>query len=427
MKRYSHDGLTDLQSLEYSLLNFLLFKPSEDILLLSEIDFHYIESKQVYKRLLDKYQNHEEINPIEFHDFLEKNDSILAHIIVFEPYYNIKPETFNFYFTHLQNMKSKNEFYAIVTSAATNLEKGEEKDSVIAKLSEQIVSLTVGEKIKQERDIDLYREFFDLDKPVSNLNIAYSGLRSLDFYLKNLTGGRLVVVAARPGQGKSALAIQITVNAVLREKKVAYLSLEMGVNEIISRMMANHYEFNVSQLQRGDREEIMALMHAYSAKPFPANCLFLNDNLFKLSAINRKIRELKNEGVEMVILDHIGLIDSEMDATRNDQLGKISRLLKQLTQQLQIPIIALSQLNRASENEKRKPGLSDLRDSGNIEQDADAVIMFAHEADTNDGLKHMNLGLLKNRAGITGWLGPRFVFNGEIQRFSEVMLDVQAR
>jgi replicative DNA helicase len=427
MQRYSHDMLTNLQSLEFSLLNFLLLEPSENILLLSENDFYYIESKQVYKRLLDKYQNQEEINPVEFYDEMAVRDKIIATILVFDPHYPIKKETFHFYLSHFQNMIQKNQAYGVVVNAASSIEKGKDKDDVLASLSEEIISLTSGIKKEGQTDIELYREFFDLERPKSNLHMAYSGLKALDYNLRNLVGGRLVVIAARPGQGKSALAIQIMVNAIVKQKKVGYISLEMGKNEIVSRMMANHYEHDVSELQRGNRATLMSLMNDYSAKPLPANGLFLTDSLFKLSGINRKIREWKNEGVSLVIVDHIGLIDSESDSNRNEQLGRISRLLKQLTQQLQIPIIALSQLNRASENEKRKPQLSDLRDSGNIEQDADAVLMFYHDKVGNDGIKYLDIGILKNRAGVTDWLGPRFAFNGSLQQFSEIMLNVQVR
>lgn len=430
MRKYNPVEIENRKHLEQSLLYYLLLGQSEDIALLSEDDFMYFECKAIFRIALDKYQKGMPFNPLEIHDYFQalKNNEVNVFILSeSNQVYNIIPATYKSYLNYFKKINERDKAYTIIVNAAERLERGEEREGVLLKVTEEIINLTTMNKMNEESDIDLYKEFFNLDKPVNQSHVAYSGLRALDHNLRNLTGGRLIVIAARPGQGKSALAVQIMVNAIFKEKKVGYLSLEMGKNEIICRMMANKYEFNVSELQRGRKETIMDLMTSYSPNPFPAKHLFLNDSLFKLSAINRKIREWVEEGVSLVIVDHIGLIDSEIESTRNDQLGKISRTLKQLTQQLQIPIIALSQLNRASENEKRKPMLSDLRDSGNIEQDADAVIMFYQSNVTNDGIKIFDLGLLKNRAGLTDWLGPRFAFNGCIQRFTEMMLNVQVR
>jgi len=431
MRRYNPVEIDNRKHLEQSLLFYLLMAQSDDIALLSEDDFMYVDCKSIFKVALDKYQKGMPFNPLEIDDHFQaiKNKDISVFFLAeSDKTYFITPTNYSFYFNYFKKINERDKAYTIIVEAAERLERGEEKENVLLKVTEEIISLSVQTKsCEEESDIALYREFFDLEKPISKKHTAYSGLKALDYNLRNLTGGRLIVIAARPGQGKSALAIQIMANAICKEKKVGYISLEMGKNEIISRMMANKYECNVSELQKGQKSTVMDLMTSYSKNPFPANHLFLNDSLFKLSAINRKIREWEQEGIELLIVDHIGLIDSEIDSTRNDQLGKISRTLKQLTQQLQIPIIALSQLNRASENEKRKPMLSDLRDSGNIEQDADAVIMFYQQTVTNDGIKIFDLGLLKNRAGITDWLGPRFAFNGCIQRFSELMLNVQVR
>jgi replicative DNA helicase len=118
-------------------------------------------------------------------------------------------------------------------------------------------------------------------------------------------------------------------------------------------------------------------------------------------------------------VDHIGLVEAE-GGTANERLGLVSRSLKKLAKRLEIPIIACSQLNRRSAVENRKPQLADLRDSGNIEQDADVAIFLHSDDESENGPTRIEIGVLKSRYGRKGWLPQRFEFDGRTQRFCEV-------
>jgi len=151
--------------------------------------------------------------------------------------------------------------------------------------------------------------------------------------------------------------------------------------------------------------------------------IHLDTDTYTLGGIVARLAEWKNQhGIKLGIVDHLGLIEGGDSKSRNDWLGQVSRRLKKAAKQLNMPILAISQLNRQVEQTKRRPVLADLRDSGNIEQDADACIFLHVEANTEDGANGspIEIGLLKNRMGRKGWLSERFAFDGRSQQLREV-------
>jgi len=246
-----------------------------------------------------------------------------------------------------------------------------------------------------------------------------TGLHPLDDRTGGLQAPRLVVVAARPSIGKTALVNQITLQAAAKGHGVGVCSLEMGEAELAIRAMANRYQVNGTALAFGNDSEIKALMERIPDNPVKDLPIWIDADSYNLSAITARIAEWKRKhNIGLAVVDHIGLVEVDGQHSANDRLGAVSRALKKLAKQLQIPVIAVSQLNRNVEKEKRWPTLADLRDSGSIEQDADIAIFLHADAETEgDRLIPMHIGLLKNRVGRKGWLRERFVFNGPTQTF----------
>ena len=230
------------------------------------------------------------------------------------------------------------------------------------------------------------------------------------------------IAAGRPGVGKSALKLQIAIGAALQGRGVGIVSLEMGDAEIGFRALANAVRVNGTALSRGDPEESDRLKRHVGGEELRRlrdAPLWFDFNAATLPEVVSRITAwCRTRKIVLAIVDHIGLIDASGYTTRNDQLGAISRALKRLAMRLSIPILALSQLNRAVERDGRRPTLADLRDSGNLEQDADVVLML-HARD--EAGVEVDVGILKNRSGPKGWLRNSLRFSGREQRFIEVI------
>lgn len=253
-----------------------------------------------------------------------------------------------------------------------------------------------------------------------------SGLPALDRALGGFRTGRLYGLSARPGTGKTALLNQIGFHAARRGRGGLIFSLEMGEDELTIRAMASHAQVNVTRLFSGRRPEADAAFDAMAKLgELP---LWMAPETYSLAGILSQAAYYRNRhGIEWIAVDHIGLVETEKFNTRNDQIGHITRSLKKLAKRLNIAVIALTQLSRNSERENRRPGLHDLRDSGNIEQDLDTAL-FLHCApdDREKAQKPVAIGALKNRGGRVGWLQDTFEFDGATQTFRELAPEVTA-
>jgi replicative DNA helicase len=194
----------------------------------------------------------------------------------------------------------------------------------------------------------------------------------------------------------------------------------MGAEELMIRGLAAYTGKNVGRMFHGYDEEVSAAVTA--AEKMGDLPLWLDADTSDVDSILAQIAVMKHRnGIRWAAVDHVGLVQTRQFNTRNDQIGHITGRLKQAAKRLQIPIIALFQLSRLSEKENRPPGLHDLRDSGNIEQDLDVAIFLHVDADQRDKpQRRVHVGVLKNRSGRSGWLKEEFRFDGTTQTFREV-------
>ncbi len=240
-----------------------------------------------------------------------------------------------------------------------------------------------------------------------------SGWADWDRVATPLKAGEMITLAARPGQGKSALSLQIANKLVYKHHKVLFFSLEMQGEEVVHRMA----------LQRGGREAMFDPKELAKGIREVGQCdsfhLFDNRKQYSMTSIESRSRlHAAKDGIALIILDYLQLITpSDRRIPREQQVAEISRRCKQLAGEVQAPIMVLAQLNREVEKQERRPILSDLRESGAIEQDSDRV-WFIHQ-DQKDGDDDYQLIQAKCRGG-PGGVGMKFKFDKPTFRFSTV-------
>lgn len=247
------------------------------------------------------------------------------------------------------------------------------------------------------------------------------GVPCVDSAIGGFARGQLWTIAARPGVGKTAMALQFGISHGLANRPGLMISLEMQGRELATRALALRSGENVGRLFRGYRDSVTrAEDHACELMAMPFH---IDAHTRSLDPMIARIGQYGNrKGIQWAIVDHIGLVEAKNYPTRNDQVGAVSRSLKTLAMELDIPIIALSQLNRASEKDARRPGLADLRDSGNIEQDVDGAIFMHRTGEHKMGYKtivELEMGVLKNRNGPSSWIEEKIHFDGSTQTFTQ--------
>lgn len=247
-----------------------------------------------------------------------------------------------------------------------------------------------------------------------------TGFHTLDRVIGGFRPGQLVVIAARPGMGKSAFALNIALNTAIRQgTKVGIFTMEMSVEEVLLRMISTKSMVSMDNMLTGhglDQHKRRGIIE--QAEKISRLNVFLDDigtnSPLDLRAKSRRLKA-EEDGLGLIIVDYMQLMSSSRSNMENRQqeISEISRSLKILAKELQVPVIALSQLNRALENrEDKKPRLSDLRESGAIEQDADLVLFIYREArykKTDDNSEQATIIIAKNRHGRTGEVGLRFI------------------
>lgn len=267
-------------------------------------------------------------------------------------------------------------------------------------------------------DLLLWLDKGDADKPIR------TGLSRLD---EKLTGGfrgsKLIIVGARPSVGKSALLSFFAVNALKDGRRVLYISREMAEREIVGRMIStlsgvSQGKMEGRTLSDGDYEAIFK-----SQMLLRANDFWISTKAGTPAAIRRAALRMKAAGgIDLVLVDYLQLLQTDAKVSnRAEAVGEISRALKLLAMELGIPVIAAAQVNRAStQGEDREPKLSELRESGSIEQDADIVFLLHASLNDQDqrGLRSVELIVAKNRQGRLG--RTTLKFDGALMRFMQI-------
>ncbi|MDO5125648.1 MAG: replicative DNA helicase [Ruminococcus sp.] len=271
--------------------------------------------------------------------------------------------------------------------------------------------------------IDTYAHLQEISGPDAELHLgAKTGFSQLDAVTTGLNKSDLIIIAARPAMGKSAFALNIAVNCCKQTMKdVVIFSLEMGKEQLVSRMLSSESLVNNTNLRSGkiSNEEWVKL--AEGTEILSKLPIYLDDGAgINVPQMKAKLRRMRNLG--LVVIDYLQLMSSPNRHTnRVTEVSEITRQLKLMAKELNVPVIALSQLSRSSESRTdKRPLLSDLRESGSIEQDADIILFLYRDAYYEKDSADQTVAeciVAKNRHGTTGtinlsWIGEYTLFRG---------------
>ena len=252
-----------------------------------------------------------------------------------------------------------------------------------------------------------------------------TGFTDLNSLLGGFQKSDLVLLAARPSMGKTALAVNLAVNAAKAGKKVAMFSLEMSKTQIGQRILASFAQMNLSSLFKGELEGQDLVNLITASNELSKYSLHIDDTAaISLIELKAKLRRLKmEEGLDLVVIDYLQLMTTgERIENRVQEISQISRGLKAIAKELDVPVLALSQLSRALEQRPdKRPKLSDLRESGAIEQDADIVMFLYRDYVYNKETENPNLAeviVSKHRNGPIGVVN--LIWKDEYTRFFDV-------
>lgn len=284
---------------------------------------------------------------------------------------------------------------------------------------------------------DAFEEITQLAEQKTTMAGVPTGFKDVDDLFHGFRGGDLVILAARPGVGKTSFALNLAVNAAKAGVAVAFFSLEMSAGQLVQRILCAEARVNLSKIRSGQIAEGDWGAIADASNTLSKLEIYIDDSpglsiLEARAKARRELRHASGQGKGLIIVDYLQLMQppqSRRDGNRAVEVGEISRGLKILGKEMDMPVIALSQLSRAVEMRgKKRPMLSDLRESGSIEQDADIVMfidrsMDEMEAESEDrpDLGQAQLIVAKHRNGATRDID--LAFNPEYTRFMDYIDD----
>ncbi len=306
---------------------------------------------------------------------------------------------------------------------------GEGEASYIAELAEQrIYNIRHGREVKgliplKSALLDLYAKLDEISKSGSEIPGISTGFFELDRQLTGLNKSDLILVAARPGMGKTAFALNLALNGAKASRKaVVVFQLEMSRDQLASRFLSSEALIDSQKLKTGSLDPEDWTKIAMASNALSKLQIYVDDNpAITVAEIKAKCRRL-GDSLGMIVIDYIQLMQSggKRNDNRVQEVAEISRGLKIMAKELNVPVVCLSQLSRAVEGRSdKRPMLSDLRESGAIEQDADIVMFIYRDDYYNDESEDKNIAeiiIAKNRHGSTGtanlqWIGQYTTFS----------------
>ena len=400
-------------------------------------DFYKEAHRVIYECMLKLYNNQSEIDLITLADELRDQGYLddIGGIAYITSLSTIVPTTSNIKY-YINIVKEKSISRQLISAANDIINLGYDSSTKVEDVLENAEKKIFD--ISQERTTNDFQPINQvLTETLSMLEKLYeeksdvtgltTGFRDLNKKINGLQRSDLLLIAARPAMGKTAFALNLVQNAALKgDASVAVFSLEMSKEQLVQRMVAAQSSVELKKIKTGtlaanDWPRITDGMAVLSGAK-----IHIDDTPgIKISELRSKCRKLKIEkGLDLVLIDYLQLMEGEgHNESRQQEIAKISRSLKILAKELDCPVVALSQLSRAPEQRAdHRPMLSDLRESGSIEQDADIVMFLYRDEYYNPDTEKKNIGeviVAKNRHGETGTV--ELVWFGGIQKFADKM------
>ena len=411
---------------------------------LKPIDFYRDDNKYIFEAMVNLYSKSQPIDLITVKDELEGMDMFdkVGGIEYLALLPSKVPTTANVE-KYINIVKEKAMLRGLIKVANEIIELGydptEEIEDVMNEAEKKIFDVmqnkgkTSYSPIKEVL-IESFTKLEELYNRKQQITGVPSGFSELDFMTTGFHGSELILIAARPAMGKSAFALNIAANAALKSNiPVAVFNLEMSKEQLVDRILCSEAMVDSNKVRTGKLEEEDWSKLAGVIGPLSESKIYIDDTPgISVMDIRTKCRKLKMEhGLGLVIIDYLQLVqgsNARKNGTREQEIAEISRSLKILAKELDIPVIALSQLSRAVDSrEDHRPMLSDLRESGSIEQDADIVMFLYRDDYYNKDSEDKDLTeviIAKHRGGSTGkvkllWMGQYTKFANWARGYEE--------
>ena len=411
--------------------------------ILKEEDFYREDNKAIYTAILNLYNRAEPIDIITVKSELESMGKFeqVGGLEYLAELPEKVPTTANA-MKYIKIVEEKSTLRRLIKTANEIIELGysptEDVEDIMEGAEKKIFNIMQEKNQKGYAPIkDVLVESFtkleELYNRKQHITGVPSGFTELDYRTAGFHGSELILIAARPAMGKTAFALNIATNAAVKANvPVAVFSLEMSKEQLVNRILCSESMVDSNKVRTGKLEEDDWTKLAGAIGPLSEAEIFIDDtpgiNITEIRAKCRKLKLEKNIG--MVVIDYLQLIQSsnKRGGSREQEISEISRSLKILAKELDVPVIALSQLSRAAEQRPdHRPMLSDLRESGAIEQDADIVMFLYRDDYYNQDSEKKDIAeiiIAKHRGGSTGtvellWLGSYTKFVNLERRFDD--------
>ena len=404
--------------------------------ILDETWFYEQAHRQIFRAILELYSQRKNVDLITLSDKL-KNDGALEQIggVSYLSFLiDLVPSAANV--EHYANIVKEKGVLRRLIKNATNIiaesyESTGNSDEVVDNAERLIFEVADLKQRSQSVHIkDLVRQGIEkldfLYQRKQHVTGIPTGFEKFDHMTSGLQNSDLIIIAGRPSMGKSALAISMAEYVGIEQKQgVAVFSLEMSKEQLVQRMLCSQARVDAHKVRSGFLAPADWPKLTAAAGRVSESKIFIDDTpAISVLELRAKARRLKaNQGIELIILDYLQLMRSTTQSeSRQQEISEISRSLKALARELSVPVIALSQLSRAVESRQdHKPQLSDLRESGAIEQDADLVVLLMREeyynpTEENKGVADVNIA--KQRNGPVGTV--KLAFIKEYMRFENL-------
>ena len=421
---------------EQALLGCVLLDSDAQLEILNKIqkeDFYTESHKKIYDSMLNVHMKNIPVDFVTLTTQLEvdKNMELVGGVDYISYLTNVVPSAANFGY-YMQIVKANSIRRHLILEAQNiinNTFETEDSDMAMQVAEKKIFELSQKESASELELVgkpggvltNVLKQISELAENKGKMRGIPTGYKDFDAITNGLQKSDLILLAARPGVGKTSFAMNIAVNAAVNDgKKVAIFDLEMSKEQLMQRALSSLAKVNLGHVLKGDMDSEEWKRIWTAEKKLAQSSIYVDDSsMVTPFEIISKCRKLKmTDGLDLIVIDYLQLMTMGKNTrdSRNQEVSDITRTLKIAAKELNVPIILLSQLSRAVEiREDHRPVLSDLRDSGSIEQDADIVLFLYNPEKYNDVVTEDEPGTVyllisKHRSGSTGevklkWVG----------------------
>ncbi len=347
-------------------------------------DFMGLDNRQIFQAILDMKEHGDFIDNATFLDYVSKtypdNNRLFGHTALIMSGFVSDAGMANYY----KAIRRDSQGAKLVTTLTGLAVMAGEHGSYPGKMEKVLNTLAELQEPDQKGVVDLktnlkgFLNELDRRQSLKGMDGLATGFDKLDERLNGLGKGNLIIIAGRPSMGKTTFALNISDHNAMAGKSVLFFSREMTSSELIDKSISNLSGVSLKSIKSGNLNESEWPLISQAVSNFQDKNLFIDESSLTVQQISIAAKKKKmREGLDLIVIDYLQLMDGKGD-NRTAQIGSITRGLKALAKELEIPIILLSQLSREVEKRPdKRPMMSDLRDSGEIEQDAD-IIMFVY-------------------------------------------------